>query len=289
MLKVLVPNFAGMFRVKAGRPLVAWLLRAVRWVRGNLTDSYVRICISFIRKLLPLSKRSGVKFVVLYLKVCNMLLMQYCAGQRPVNPRSLGLAVQCTRKGLPTIIPRIHRDFISKGSQFHVRFWLTLFSLYRVIDYVGQLKISSIIDPGVPLCNSTQLEFQSGALSFIKLNKLPTNVALEEAIPFTVSSRSPNSYHIDPVLADRPKEISRNAHLNEDVAMTASSLPSIIGSWISLGYNGLGKYAKLFASITGSRAFALWIASYDISTRWMKKAGNAYFFPPLLLPNMLVN
>jgi len=268
MLKVLVPNFAGMFRVKAGRPLVAWFLRATRWVRGNLTSSYVRICVSFIRTLLPLAKRSGVKYVVLYLKVCNMLLMQYVAGQVPVNPRTLGLAVSQTQSGLPRIIPRVHRQFIIEGSTFHVRFWLTLFSIYRAIDYRGKLKINSIINPGVLLSNSTFSEFQSACLSFIKLNKIQSFDKMPEAVPFTVSTRSPNSFHIDPVLADRPKEISKEAHLTEDVALTASSLPSIIASWISLGRNGLGKYAKLYASITGSRAFALWIAAYELSRHW---------------------
>jgi len=64
---------------------------------------------------------------------------------------ALGAAVSRTRRGIPRIINPQHRTLIRLGDVAVTRFWLTLFGLYRVIEFDGQLKLKTITDPGVDL------------------------------------------------------------------------------------------------------------------------------------------
>jgi len=94
-----------------------------------------------------LYRQNGVKFVVLYLKSCHVLVMQAVGGHYLRNPRQLGVAVGRRGYGLPKIIPRLHRPLIHQGDGITVRAWLTLFSIYRVLEFPGKLKLSTITDP----------------------------------------------------------------------------------------------------------------------------------------------
>jgi hypothetical protein len=61
---------------------------------------------------------------------------------------SLGANVSVTRRGIPRIINPIHRTLIHKGDVGVIRLWLTLFGLYRVVEFKGALKLKTITDPG---------------------------------------------------------------------------------------------------------------------------------------------
>lgn len=52
-----------------------------------------------------------------------------------------------SKGGLPTIIGTQDRRLIRGGHTATIRWWLTLFSLYRVLDMPGKLKVSTITDP----------------------------------------------------------------------------------------------------------------------------------------------
>lgn len=95
--------------------------------------------------------KSGRPGLVLYLKACNVLLMQSTGGMILKGTRDLGVAVSRTSDGIPRIIPRVMRNMIRQGDRNALRIWLSLFSLYRVIDYPGSLKLSTITEPGPPL------------------------------------------------------------------------------------------------------------------------------------------
>lgn len=196
ILDALVPNFSGMLSVKAGRPLVKWLLLAVLLVRGSITKSLVSVIISYVRFLYCFTQRAGIKYTVKYLKACVSLLMQSISGSRHKSTQELGAAVARTKSGLPRIIPKLHRSHITKGSVFHIRLWLTLLSIYRVLDYTGDLKIKTIIKPSNYKFDAG--EVRDATVSFMRAFGLDpidcTPYESELSVrPFWISTTSPTS------------------------------------------------------------------------------------------------
>lgn len=69
--------------------------------------------------------------------------MHALAGYEPkVRPTPIRLAK--TRRGIPRIIPCIHRKRIQLGDERVIRLWMSLFSIYRVLKYPGMVKLETI-------------------------------------------------------------------------------------------------------------------------------------------------
>jgi hypothetical protein len=73
--------------------------------------------------------------------------MQALAGTSGKDMTNLGCRVSRNGKHLPRIIPILHRKWIRSGSTYHVKLWVTLFNLYRVLSFPGTLNLSTILDP----------------------------------------------------------------------------------------------------------------------------------------------
>lgn len=190
--KALLPSYSGMLSRKGGRALINYLNKMVILLRGNLTPSYVRIVIAFLREVVHLYRKSGVVFVVKYLKACQILLMQSVSESPDRAPgQAFGAAVARTRKGLPRIIPKAHRSLIRSGSKFHVRFWLTMFALYRVLDYKGRISVKTIVTPGPELPESLLAEAFSAMGLMVR--RLGLKFELPSWKPFRLFTRSSTS------------------------------------------------------------------------------------------------
>jgi hypothetical protein len=138
----------GLLKVKLGRPFlkVLLLLPPVVGVRRNL--SLVKVLITYLAHLHRLQKQGGFKFLVIYLKACYVLLQQSVGGQRLGDSGPLGARVSRTRSGgLPRVIPVLHRKRIREGETAIIKLWLSLFSVYRVLDIKGKVKTASITEP----------------------------------------------------------------------------------------------------------------------------------------------
>lgn len=98
-----------MIRVKAGRPLVNWFIKAFRLMEGRLSNGTVRVTIVFLKKCYHLQQKSGLRFLVIYLKAQNVNLMQALAGTSGKDMTNLGCRVSRNGKHLPRIIPILHR------------------------------------------------------------------------------------------------------------------------------------------------------------------------------------
>nr|QDH87755.1 MAG: RNA-dependent RNA polymerase [Mitovirus sp.] len=192
--KAILPNITGMLSRNAGRPLVNHMLNMVLLLRGSVTPSYVRVVISYVRFLVHLYRHGGTKFVVIYLKAATIILMQVVSGQvERFPPQSFGAAVARTRSGLPRLIPKAHRALIRGGSSFHIRFWLTMLSLYRVLEFRGVLKISTIIRPG-PVVPSNLHRLALKAVADLSSHHVFT---LGEFSPFEINSRGSTSQPLE--------------------------------------------------------------------------------------------
>lgn len=137
----------GLLKVKLGRPMlkVIFLIPTVLGIKRNL--SLVKVLITYLASVNRLYKGGGMRFVVIYLKACHTILQQSIGGQRLSDVGPFGARVSRTRAGgLPRVIPSLHRQRIRNGELLVIRLWLSLFSLYRILDIPGKIKLSTITD-----------------------------------------------------------------------------------------------------------------------------------------------
>lgn len=137
----------GMLKVKLGRPALKLLLLivSVLGLRKNL--GVVKVLITYLAYVHGLYRKGGARFTIIYLKACSTLLQQAIGGQVLPDTKPFGARVSRTRGGLPRVIPALHRASIRRGNLLIIRLWLSLFALYRVIDLVGKVDLSSISAP----------------------------------------------------------------------------------------------------------------------------------------------
>ena len=137
----------GMLQRNLGRPLLKVLLLLPR-VMGIKSSIYlVKTMLAFSKHMYVMQKKSGFRFLVIYLKACHTLLQQSICGQRLFDTGPFGARVSRTRRGLPTWIPVQDRRRIQSGDKMAIRLWLSLFSVYRVIDIRGRVNLKSITAP----------------------------------------------------------------------------------------------------------------------------------------------
>nr|QED42910.1 putative RdRp [Diversispora mitovirus B] len=137
----------GMIVGNYGRPLLKVLLYFPSVLGIKSSIFMVKTLLRYASTLNRMRKQSGMTFVVKYLKACHVLLQQSICGQKLSDTGSLGARVSRTRGGgLPSLIPLHHRESIRKGNKMIIRLWLSLFSVYRVIDIPGKVKLSTITD-----------------------------------------------------------------------------------------------------------------------------------------------
>jgi hypothetical protein len=193
---MLVPSFSGMLRVKAGRPLVNHLLKGVLLVKGSITNSFVKVIVTYVRYLHYLNNKNGPSYVAKYLKCCVSLLMQALAGAQHHSTQELGVGISRTNRGLPRIIPKLHRMKIREGNTLYIRLWLTLFSFYRVIDFTGRLKISTIITPSKARINKDEIVKATLSIKDQFRSNLIADLSKEVLKPFWIASSSPNTLNV---------------------------------------------------------------------------------------------
>jgi hypothetical protein len=193
--KQMVPKFSGVFSVKAGKALVNHFNRMLYLLRGGLTIGYIKVFVVYARFLSHLYRTTNMKYVVKYLKTAQICLMQSVAKQPTKNPSQVfGAAISCTGTGIPRVIPKAHRAHIRNGSTIHVRLWLTLFGLYRVLDYAGYPTIKTIVSPGVDITNSLFGELLVVIPEFISHHRLSFKPSVFKA--WSILSTSPTSPHV---------------------------------------------------------------------------------------------
>lgn len=104
----------------------------------------------FFQHILQLRKVHGSVYVVQYLKLSQLAIQKCIAGEKLLSMRQLEPTLSFPRlsnSGLPGIIPLRDRRAIMNKTVPVIRFWLTLFSLYRIVRVPGKLKLQTITDP----------------------------------------------------------------------------------------------------------------------------------------------
>jgi len=95
-------------------------------------------------------KHHGDMYVVKYLKSCHLAVQKSIGKDEFEGPRDLEPDLPLPRYStskLPRFIPLSDRRAIKGGNSFRIRYWLTLFGLYRILRVPGTLKLSTITAP----------------------------------------------------------------------------------------------------------------------------------------------
>jgi len=139
-------SLGAMLKVKLGRPAIPHVLGCVALLGRRVNLSVVKVVITTLKTYHLLYKSGGIKFLVIYLKACSSMLQQFVGGQRLYDLTPFGARVGRTHAGCPSIIPALHRARLRRGEVWAIRFWSTLFGLYRILEFPGKVKIKTITD-----------------------------------------------------------------------------------------------------------------------------------------------
>lgn len=170
-----VQKIGDILRWKTGTYFCRLLIKMKILVGGSISNSLVIRLKSVIARLRKIRNTRGIKGLTLYLKACSVSFQQSISGYRHDNCMDLGARVSRSRiSGIPRIIPAEHRLIIRcnrPGKYLWIKFYLTLFGVYRVLEFPGVLKLSTILDSG---CNFNIGMLEGYMERFLKLAVRPS-------------------------------------------------------------------------------------------------------------------
>lgn len=121
-------------------------------VGGSISLGFIKCTMTIANSVKFIAKAQGIKGLTLYLKASAVLLQQSVAGHRIIDVGALGPRVSRTKGvGLPRLIPARHRLIIVNrrpGYTYLIKFYLSIFYIYRVLEFPGKLKLETITAPG---------------------------------------------------------------------------------------------------------------------------------------------
>jgi hypothetical protein len=206
-------NLNGAISVKRGRPLVNMFLNISSLMGWRKSCSLTKAIIHFCNAAYKVQKEQSIKGLVIQLKTCSIILQQSMGGYRLENMGLLGTRIARNGRGLPRKwIPLIHRKALLRGDPKVFKLYMTLFGLFRVLNFPGKLSWKTIITPGSGDFYLTEFRsfltiFQKLLLFHVKeglfyqvldgsINYLELLKKLR-AVPFIISKASPSVSKLD--------------------------------------------------------------------------------------------
>lgn len=109
----------------------------------------LKVLYRFINHLIMTSVEHGPLYTVKYIRASHVAVQHMIAGNPLKSLRAIerDLPLPRLRTGLPVFIPVSDRRMIRQGHPNTIRLWLTLLSIYRVLDAPRKVKIETITDP----------------------------------------------------------------------------------------------------------------------------------------------
>lgn len=186
-------NFSAMIGVKANQGIATHLLRQMRAIPGlSISQDWVKVVYSYLRRVAYLRKKTGLKGTVSYLKACYVLTQQAMSGYMIPDTSPLKCRVSRTNSGIPRIIPNHHRKMIRMGNLKVLQYWLTIFSLFRVLEYPGKMDISTITDGLIGSFDQSILPRNIQSFKTLYL-KLPDNFRLRNDLSYPIYTAGPQT------------------------------------------------------------------------------------------------
>nr|WMI40084.1 MAG: RNA-dependent RNA polymerase [Rhizoctonia cerealis duamitovirus] len=141
---VIKNNVNAMASVKGGWPLLRLVIVLLPLVGLHTTSARVRGLYCFLKFLSKRVYHNGPKGACLTLKVMSVILQQSLGGMVIPDMTELKFRVSRTNRGLPRVIPVEHRKEIRGGNTSLARFYLSLFSIYRLMTFDGNYDMNAL-------------------------------------------------------------------------------------------------------------------------------------------------
>jgi len=140
-----------MLRVKA-KLEISRLFQKLRLIsKGSLSNSFIKETQILAVNLIKIRRDQGTKGLTLFLKSCSIALQQSLAGYRINDMTKVGPRISRNGSGLPRVISTNHRILMinrGPGCYLLMRYYLTIFYIYRVLVFPGKVKLETITSPG---------------------------------------------------------------------------------------------------------------------------------------------
>jgi len=136
-----------MSTVKGGAFWVNVIIRLLRPLGLSVTGPRVNAIVVIFKRFAKIGQQQGIRGLVIHLKACHVCLTQALAGHMIKDTGALGARISRTNKGLPRIILSIDRARVRGSEPGIVKFYQTVFGLYRILSFEGKLKTASITAP----------------------------------------------------------------------------------------------------------------------------------------------
>jgi len=140
-----------MLRVKA-KLGISRLFQKLRLIsKGSLSNSFIKETQILAINLIKIRQNQGTKGLTLFLKSCSVALQQSLAEYRIIDMTKVGPRISRTGSGLPRVIPANHRILMvnrGPGCYLLMRYYLSIFYIYRVLVFPGKVKLETITSPG---------------------------------------------------------------------------------------------------------------------------------------------
>jgi len=248
-LEDILSRVGAMILRNQGRPILTFLISQLRGRLGYMRLGFVKPAICFASWCSHRARKQGLKGLVITLKVLNTSLAQSIARDLksfPSHPR-----IRRGQLGLPTIIPVLHRVRIAKGDPMIMRYWFTLFSIYRVIEFPGKLSFSSITDPGKDLSRFLPDWSLFSSQFWRKLVKLQAIDEDDLKSPLSLLAR----FRVSPFLIPRTTPVA-------DLYLSTSPL-GIIRTSIAWSQSDLFPFFKDWLMLTRNTRFLNWMETFS--------------------------
>jgi hypothetical protein len=182
---------------------------------------------NFIQFIIKLNKNHGSTFTVKWLKSCTVALQKWLGEDKVKSLREIepNLPLPRVINGCPSIINKTDRQMMRKGNVHIIRFWHSLFSIYRVLQIPGQLKLETITSPF-----SGNDKFLEDAIEFASLTQWHPNI--KEVVK--THSLAPTSFHFSGKAS--PSNVNSSQGLLGDIALLLSHAEGHSVYYNLLGY-----------------------------------------------------
>lgn len=245
-----------MLKVKLGRPAIPHILGCVALLARRVNLSVVKVVITYLATCNRLLRHGGVRYLVVYQKACSSILQQAIGGQKLHDLGPFGARVGRTHSGLPSIIPALHRARIRQGCTWTIRFWATLFGIYRVLEFPGKVKLNTITDE-----------------SKMDISLVPkfSHFVIHHLVPSLLKNFRKGGPLLDAVRPGGEGPLAFMQGLRAKPFLISKSGPSL------QAYNGMETSQSTSpASILASAYCWLQSPLYSVLTNWCKMTGNTW-------------
>lgn len=243
---------------------------------------------NFFQFLFKMNRNHGTTYTIMWLKASSVALQRFLAGSPYKSLRDSDPSLPLPRlyNGIPFIIGSQDRRSIRNGNVKVIRYWLTLFNLYRIIEGPLKPKLNTITDP-----YTGQQEILESFDEFVRihmkrlLGEFKPNFRKSISASYIVRSRSASTNFgiaMSSTLSDlcwiAQDEGTYNVFKQYAIASKSYPLFKKLDNYIEFLYNALHKGARI--PVKGNMAHSAKESGMDVLTKQLPSKREINFASP---------